>query len=244
MTFTLAFDVYGTLIDPLDVSRKLGDYVGEHAAAFARTWRDKQIEYLFRRALMGDYRNFSTCTRQALEYTDQSMQTHLHDAVKDALMEKYRVLPAYAGVTEALQQLRSKECRMYAFSNGQPDDLEHLLETARLTEYLDDIISVDKVQSYKPDPAVYRHFLASTDSMPENTWLVSGNPFDVIGAIGAGWNAAWLKRNRMAVFDPWGVEPTATITDLAELTDIVQAGNRSRIRSYAATDAVDRGVEE
>ncbi len=58
MTTTLAFDVYGTLIDPFDVSTKLSEYVGDKASQFAQIWRDKQIEYLFRRGLMREYRDF------------------------------------------------------------------------------------------------------------------------------------------------------------------------------------------
>lgn len=221
MTTTLAFDVYGTLIDPLEVSRQLDKYVDDKAALFARVWREKQIEYLFRRALMRDYRNFSTCTRQALEYTNALLQADLPRAARETLMETYRQLPAYPGVREALKLLRSRNCRMYAFSNGQPDDLEHLLENAGLSDHMDGIVSVDGVQSYKPDPAVYRHFLDGAASAASDTWLVSANPFDVIGALAAGWHAAWLKRDPAAVFDPWDMDPTATIAELAELSGVL-----------------------
>jgi 2-haloacid dehalogenase len=221
MTSTLAFDVYGTLIDPLDVSSLLSDYVGDQAPQFARIWRDKQIEYLFRRALMRNYRDFPTCTRQALEFTNEHLKTELPDGTKDTLMEKYRVLPAYPDVPDALQKLKAANCCMYAFSNGYPDDLEHLLEHAKLSQYLDGIVSVHDVKSYKPDPAVYQHFLYRTNARASDTWLVSGNPFDVIGALAAGWNAAWLKRDAAAVFDAWGIEPTATISDIGELAAVL-----------------------
>jgi 2-haloacid dehalogenase len=219
MTSTLAFDVYGTLIDPFDVSTKLADYVGDKAPQFAQIWRDKQIEYLFRRALMRDYKDFPTCTRQALAFTNERLETELADGAKDTLMEKYRVLPAYPDVLESLEKLKAADCLMYAFSNGHPDDLEHLLKHAGLSEHLDGIVSVHKVQSYKPDPAVYRHFLDSTGAEANDTWLISGNPFDVIGAQASGWNTAWLKRDPKAVFDAWDIAPTVTIADIGELAD-------------------------
>ncbi len=219
MTTTLAFDVYGTLIDPFGVSTKLNEYVGDMAPEFAQIWRDKQIEYLFRRALMREYKDFPTCTRQALEYTNERLQTELSNGAEDTLMEKYRVLPPYPDVAESLEILRNEKCKMYAFSNGHPDDLEHLLQHAGLSEHLDGIISVHDVQSYKPDPAVYQHFLDSATANAQDTWLVSGNPFDVIGAQAAGWNTAWLKRDPAAVFDPWGIDPTVTVMDLGELAD-------------------------
>jgi 2-haloacid dehalogenase len=217
MQTTLAFDVYGTLIDPFGISTRLRDYVGDQAPQFAQIWRDKQIEYLFRRALMQEYQDFPTCTRQALEFTNKRLQTELADGAKAMLMDSYRELPPYPDVAESLAMLKAANCRMYAFSNGHPDDLDHLLEQAGLGKYLDGIISVHDVRSYKPDPAVYRHFLDSTTANAQHTWLISGNPFDVIGAQAVGWNTAWLKRDPAAVFDPWDVEPTATISDLAEL---------------------------
>ena len=80
-------------------------------------------------------------------------------------------------------------------------------------------MSVHDVQSYKPDPAVYKHFLDRTTAAASDTWLVSGNAFDIIAAHAAGWQTAWVKRDPAAVFDPWDIEPTVTVFDLAGLVD-------------------------
>jgi 2-haloacid dehalogenase len=221
MNATFAFDVYGTLIDPLGISASLRDLIGEQASAFAQAWRDKQLEYSFRRGLMRDYRDFPTCTREALVYTDLRLRTGLSAAARDALMAKYLALPAYPDAQPALASLKAAGRRVYAFSNGRPDDLATLLRAAGLDTLLDGIVSVHAVASFKPDPAVYRHFIDSTGSVTGDTWLVSGNPFDVLGAQGAGWRAAWVKRDATAIFDPWGVEPSLTIKDLRELPTAV-----------------------
>ena len=73
------------------------------------------------------------------------------------------------------------------------------------------------MRSFKPDPAVYEHFLEQARAEPGDAWLVSGNPFDVIGAVSAGMRAAWVRRSPRGVFDPWGVEPTVTIGGLRDL---------------------------
>jgi len=221
MVTTLAFDVYGTLIDPLGIAATLREFIGEQAPAFAQAWRDKQLEYSFRRGLMRDYRDFPTCTCQALEFTDLRMRTSLSAAARAALMAKYLELPAYPDAQPALARLKAAGRRVYAFSNGRPDDLATLLAAAGLDPHLDGIVSVHDVASFKPDPAVYRHFIERAGSDPGDTWLVSGNPFDVLGAQGAGWKGAWVKRDPAAVFDPWGIEPTLTISDLRELPDSV-----------------------
>jgi len=221
LTTTLAFDVYGTLIDPFGISQRLKSIAGDKTPAFAQMWRNKQIEYLFRRALGRDYQPFSICTSQALDYAELQLQVELSAADKRDLLAQYRELPAYEEVAESLRQLQDAGCRNYAFSNGEPDDLAYLLAHAGLDAALDGIVSVHDVQSFKPDPAVYRHFLKEAGVTAEETWLVSGNPFDVIGAHMAGWQTAWVKRDPTAVFDPWDIEPDAIVADMSELAGLV-----------------------
>jgi 2-haloacid dehalogenase len=69
MPTMLAFDVYGTLIDPHGIVIKLQELVGVKAEEFSRVWREKQLEYSFRRGLMRSYETFAVCTSQALDYT-------------------------------------------------------------------------------------------------------------------------------------------------------------------------------
>jgi 2-haloacid dehalogenase len=66
---TIAFDVYGTLIDTAGVFTLLEKLINTQATLFINTWRAKQLEYSFRRGLMKNYVDFITCTRQSLEYT-------------------------------------------------------------------------------------------------------------------------------------------------------------------------------
>ena len=52
MPKVLAFDVYGTLIDTQGIVTSLSGFVGDKAGEFSRIWRDKQLEYSFRRGLL------------------------------------------------------------------------------------------------------------------------------------------------------------------------------------------------
>jgi 2-haloacid dehalogenase len=73
MTITLAFDVYGTLINAHGLLAKLQGIKGDRAAAFSQTWRDKQLEYSFRRGLMQHYRAFHTWTGDTPEQARLAM---------------------------------------------------------------------------------------------------------------------------------------------------------------------------
>lgn len=216
---TLAFDVYGTLINTHGVVTALEELVGDKAKTFSNTWRDKQLEYSFRKGLMQNYETFAVCTSQALDYTCSYYGTSLSDEQKKELMSIYRILPAFDDVKEGLTRLKAAGFRLFAFSNGAAEALEVLLSNAGIRDFFLGVVSVDDIKSFKPNPAVYSHFLRQSKSTGGSAWLISSNPFDVIGAISAGMKSAWVRRSPEAVFDPWGIEPTITVTNLIELRD-------------------------
>ncbi len=219
MSGALAFDVYGTLIDTNGVVSILEKMVGTSAERFSRTWRNKQLEYTFRRGLMQNYANFAVCTSQALDYTCKYLKARLSEEQKHALIDGYRTLPAFDDVEEALDRLRAAKYQLYAFSNGGEQAVDELLVAAGIRDYFTGIVSVDGQRSYKPNPAVYGYFLRQSGTSGGNSWLISGNPFDVIGAISAGMRAAWVQRSKDSIFDPWGIEPTITVTSLGALNE-------------------------
>jgi len=221
MSITLAFDIYGTLIDIQGVTQKLSEYTSL-SSEFSAIWRQKQIEYSFRRGLMRRYENFAVCTRDALDYTDAALKTSFDESAKKSLMEIYRVLPAFKDVEDSLIRAKQAGFKLFAFSNGGAEAIEKLLETAGIRGYFDGVVSVEKVKTFKPNPDVYHMFMETSQSDANNTWLISSNPFDVIGAISAGMKAAWLKRSADVIFDPWGIEPTVTMESLSQLPELVK----------------------
>ncbi|MDH3914671.1 MAG: haloacid dehalogenase type II [Chromatiales bacterium] len=230
MAVTLAFDVYGTLIDTHGVVTRLQQLVGDKASDFSRTWRDKQLEYSFRRGLMQNYENFAVCTSNALDYTCSYHRAPLTEGQKEDLLGVYRVLPAFDDVADGLAQLEASDYRLYAFSNGSADAVEALLSAAGVRDSFIGVVSTDDLRSFKPNPAVYSHFLRQSGATGSSAWLVSSNPFDVIGAISAGMRAAWVRRSPEAIFDPWGVEPTITVESLRGLSERI-AGYRPGVEA-------------
>jgi 2-haloacid dehalogenase len=228
MVVTLAFDVYGTLIDTQGVVSKLEVIAGNRAEDFSRTWRDKQLEYSFRRGLMQKYENFAVCISHALDYTCAYYKVLLTNEQKQELLDSYRTLPAFEDVEEGLIRLKAANYRLYAFSNGSADAVEALLVAAGIRDYFLGVVSVDDLKSFKPNPAVYRYFLEQSGASGSRAWLISSNPFDVIGAISADMRAAWVRRSREAIFDPWGIEPTIIVGSLCELSE--------QLAGYQSTD--------
>lgn len=217
MTVTLGFDVYGTLIDTHGVVDILHKMVGEKAPEFSRTWREKQLEYSFRRGLMQNYENFARCTSDALEYTSSYFRVPLSEKNKQELLDAYKILPAFDDVKEGLERAKELGFKLFAFSNGSADAVDTLLKHASIRDYFIGVVSVDEMKSFKPNPGVYAHFLRRAGTIGADAWLISSNSFDVIGALSAGMRAAWIKRSSEALFDPWGIKPTLTVNSLLDL---------------------------
>ena len=217
MKYTLAFDVYGTLINTSGVFNSLKQMIGEKAKPFMDAWRNKQLEYSFRRGLMNKYTDFSVCTENALEFCCKAFKKDLSSRQKDALMDEYAVLPIFPDVKIGLQSLKESGHKLFAFSNGSADAISNLLINAKIIDSFDGIISVENVKIFKPSPLVYEYFNKETNSTKSDSWLISSNPFDVLGAISYGMRSAWVQRSPDSIFDPWGDKPTTIIKEITDL---------------------------
>ena len=213
----IAFDIYGTLIDTEGIVGLLARLIGDQAPGFSRMWREKQLEYSFRRGLMRSYQDFSVCTAQALLHANLFHGSPLSAGQMDDLMAAYGTLPPFSDANAGLKSCKEAGHRLFAFSNGRADSVRNLLINARLIDHFEDIVSADEIRTLKPDPAVYAHFLKRSGADKSESWLVSSNPFDVLGAISAGMQSAWIRRSPAAIFDPWGTEPTLTLCSLSGL---------------------------
>lgn len=219
MHTAIGFDVYGTLVDPVDMGKHLEAHIGNRAREFGQLWHDKKVEYAFRRSLMDQYQDFSVCTLQALHYCMKVYQIDLPEASQQQLMAEFGNLKAFTDVISGLEKLRQKGHTLAAFSNGPEAAVRRLMSNAGILPQLHDVISVDDVRTYKPSPQVYDYLVSRTQSTVENCWMVSSNPWDVIGGKAAGLKAVWVQRDPTKIFDPWGIEPDLVVKDLIELSE-------------------------
>jgi 2-haloacid dehalogenase len=222
----LAFDMYGTLVDPIRISTQLERYLPDAAPRITQAWRQKQLEYTFRLTAMGRYEDFAHVTRKALDYALAAVGGELDEDQKAALMSQYNDLEKFADVEPGLVRLQEAGHEMVVFSNGSPRMLEELMDNARLRRFFPrGFISVDEIETYKPSPKVYRHAAERLGRPVGEVRLVSSNPFDVIGAEAAGMQAAWVDRSG-GVFDTLGPRPKMVVATLVELADILAAQRR------------------
>src|SRR5438876_6137944 len=153
----LAFDMYGTLVDPIRIWKQLEHYIPDDAQRIAEIWRQKQLEFTFRLTAMERYEDFAEVTRKALDYALAAVGRTLDAAQKDALMAQYNDLERFADVEPGLQRLKEASYTMVVFSNGSPSMLNGIMNAAQLQPYFQGFVSVDEVKIYKPAPKVYQH---------------------------------------------------------------------------------------
>lgn len=220
----LAFDVYGTLIDPFRMEENLREAFGEKAREASELWRSKQLEYSFRRALMKKYRPFDACTAEALRFVAAQFGVSLSPKVQDELLSKYAQLPAFPDSAAALDELAGQGFKIVACSNGTERAVRGALDHLGLLPRFQKIVSVDAIRTFKPDPAVYEYLVMEAAAPRESVWLISSNPFDVIGAKACGLRAAWVQRDPKRGFDPWEFEPDVVVHSLTELKEKLPRG--------------------
>lgn len=187
------FDAYGTLFDVHAAVRREAGQLGDQADSVSAVWRQKQIQYTWLRSLMRRHADFYQITADALDY---ALETHGVDDrdLRERLLELYLTLDAYPEVPETLGRLRARGITTAILSNGEPRMLTAAVGSANLRELLDDVITVEAVGVYKPDPAVYHLGPQRTGLPKERICFVSANAWDVAGASAYGFRVIWLNR--------------------------------------------------
>lgn len=188
------FDAYGTLFDVSGPARRLADRLGGKAGEVSRTWRDKQIQYLLLRSLQGTFEPFDKVTADALDYALEAHDVQPDDDLRGQLLAEYRTIEAYPRAKSTLEALKAAGRRTAILSNGSPDMLSEAVNSAGLSDVLDDVISVDAVGVNKPHPSVYQLVEDVTGTPPNQVVFVSSNGWDAYGAANFGFNVAWLTR--------------------------------------------------
>jgi 2-haloacid dehalogenase len=188
----LVFDAYGTLYDVLSVSGRANELCGDKGDLITQLWRLKQLEYTWLRSLMRSYQDFWSVTRAALEFTLTGVGIAPSPALCDRLMDSYLHLELYEETLQALSLLG--DYQLAILSNGSPDMLDALIRSSGVADRFADVISVDRVRLFKPDPACYALVEPALGVAKQEVLFVSSNGFDVAGAKRYGFQVAWIER--------------------------------------------------
>jgi 2-haloacid dehalogenase len=207
------FDAYGTLFDVHSVV-EAGRALTADPLALSLAWRQKQLEYTWLRALMGRYEDFWRVTEDALRWAIARLGVTAGEADIRRLMDAYLSLACFPEVPAALASLAGRPRAI--LSNGAPRMLAAAVASSGLTTYLDHVLSVDAVQTYKPSPLVYALAPQAMNVAAADLLFVSSNAWDVAGAKSFGYQVAWCNRAN-APEENLGAKADHVIRSLTEL---------------------------
>jgi 2-haloacid dehalogenase len=188
------FDAYGTLFDFASAASGCGDLLGGKTAPLTALWRDKQLQYSWLRSLQGRYVPFWQVTGDALDYALDALDLARHEGLRAKLMDLYRTLGAFPEVREVLVRLRQDGFRTAILSNGSTEMLASAVSGAGLDAAFDAVLSVDAVQTFKPDPRVYQLAVDRLGLPAQAIAFISSNAWDAHAAAAFGMQVVWCNR--------------------------------------------------
>lgn len=182
------------------------------------------------------YQPFSEITRNSLDHALADSGLSLDDKSIGQLMKAYDSLSAFPDVSPALKALADEPgITAVVFSNGTNSMVTNSVRSSPdlgpHASIFKEIVTVEEMMCFKPDLRVYYHLATkmgkgvSKQAMSE-VWLVSGNPFDIVGARTAGMQAAWVDRGGAGWTD--GLvrgemgRPTVVVSGLEEVVEVIR----------------------
>jgi 2-haloacid dehalogenase len=99
--------------------------------------------------------------------------------------------------------------------------LDSAVQANGLTSCFAEVISVDRVKTYKPSPRVYALGPEILRVPAEEILFVSSNAWDATGAKAFGYQVCWCNRAGEKM-DFWGFAPDFTVSRLDQIPSHVQ----------------------
>jgi 2-haloacid dehalogenase len=191
----IVFDLYGTLYDVHSVVTACDRQYPGRGREISVLWRQKQLEYTWLRSLMGRYENFEKATHDALGFTCRQLGLDLPPETRETLCRAYLRLAPFPEVPSALRELRARGYRLAILSNGSVRSIDSVVTSSGLAAEFADLISVDEVGVFKPDPRVYQLAERRLHLDRSAILFVSSNSWDATGAAYYGYATCWINRN-------------------------------------------------
>ncbi|PSP97184.1 haloacid dehalogenase type II [Halobacteriales archaeon QS_4_70_19] len=216
---TLTFDSYSTVVDVDSAATALDEHLPEDVPSerLSNLWRAHSIMYTLVANHLDTYGTFYEYNRQALTHALETFGVDAAEQTRDEILAVYMDLDVFTDVESGMARL-ADAYDIYIVSNGDPAMLDAMVQVADIEASVEDTISADEVETYKPAATLYEHAAERAGTDIENVAHTSAGWFDVQGAAHAGMQGVWVNRDD----DPWvrfDGEPDLEVVDLHALAD-------------------------
>jgi 2-haloacid dehalogenase len=211
----IVFDVNETLLDVGALAPQFERIFGDRAVV--QEWFTNVVLYSQTLTIAGPYTDFGSIARACLEMTAQARGLMLQAAERDGILRGLVSLPAHDDVRASLERLRAAGFRLVTLTNSSPTAVEQQLANAGIREFFERALSVDAVRKFKPAAEVYAIVARELAVPVSRLRLVAAHAWDVLGAMRAGYAAAFVARRGKALF-PLAPRPDIIAADLNQVS--------------------------
>ncbi|HTX03517.1 MAG TPA: haloacid dehalogenase type II [Candidatus Acidoferrales bacterium] len=212
----VVFDVNETLIDLESVTPVFERILGEKISM--RLWFANLILYSQALTLANTYVPFTEIGGAVMEMLARTRGKTVTKDDKLALTNAFASMPPHPEVPAALDRLREAGFRLFTLTDNLLEIQTRQLEGGRIAEKFERRFSVDAVGHHKPSREAYAYVESSLGTAPTDMLLIACHTWDTIGALGAGWRAALIKRVGNDVLGV-GPQPEIVGNDLRDVAE-------------------------
>jgi len=216
----LIFDVNETLLDLADLRTVLSEALG--GGEWLAEWFFRLLHGSVVANATNSFRSFETISVEALRAVAIRQGREISEDQASDLVGGFRSMPAHRDVPAGLDRIAAAGFRLIALSNGSSVGIPAQLTNAGIVDRFEQIISVEEVGRFKPDPAPYKNALHRIEVEPPNALMVAAHDWDIIGARAVGMPGAFIARPGVV----WTVphpQPELTPPDIGDLATALGA---------------------
>jgi len=219
---TIFFDAIETVFSLAPLDRKLQDCGLPELSGptlFAQILRDA-----FAVSATGRFVSFPEMARENIRVLLETYRNRLSepfeiDSAIDHIVSAFSELPAHGDVEAAFRAVKDKGFKVCLLTNGPAEGTQKLTQQAGLQSLVDEIISVEDFQQWKPAPELYlsaaRSMGLSTRDRIDDAVLIAAHAWDINGAAAAGMRGVWVRRQD-ASYHQVMAAPLACVDSLEE----------------------------
>ena len=188
------------------------------AAAMARArrwlWSDSGRHQQERLDMQGAWRKIAERALADVGAPDARLGA---DIAEEFAARRWKRMRLFAGVEEALHQLRARGVALALVTNGDRRQQRRKVEEYGLARFFDAILIEGEFGAGKPDESVYRHVLGVLDTRPADAWMVGDHlEWDVGAPQRLGLRGVWVDAAGEGVPDSEETRPDLVVRAFTE----------------------------
>ncbi len=190
----LFFDVNETLLDLTQMKRQVGEALNGREDLLS-LWFTTMLQYSLVTTASGQYEHFGNIGAATLQMVGANNNIDIKEnKAREVIVNALRGLPAHPEVKAALTQLKENGYKLVSFTNSSNEGVKKQFESAGLTEYFDERLSVEEVGKFKPFRETYDWGARKMGIKPNEAMLIAAHGWDIAGALWTGWRGAFISR--------------------------------------------------